>query len=565
MRPMIRFFLNIRFKSKLLLSYLIVVLIPIMTWVMYSFHQTNGFIAEQTKTNFQNIVLTTYSNLGQKMSKIENSFELITQDTTMIQIINGQYASNYDKYYDIVHKFDPMINALQMMNPEIKKINIFTNGDIKNARGIFMDLASLRDKFTYLSVVDTIEPVWIFEDGKLHVVKQVLSLENVRESAIVSLEIDPALIFKNNVALQFQNYGMLIADGNGTIVYQEDHLVRTATGGSLKEVLADLQSNSNIILFKQNTYPKGWDFYMYMDTQSHAISINSAFKSTIFIVLVSVVLIFIVSMLFSRTFVRRITKLNRLLSGVVADGFETNIKSDFKDEIGEITNSIGAVVKQTRQLIDEVHSSHTQQRDSELKALQSQINPHFLYNTLSTINWQAIQSGNSDISKLAISLSSFYRSTLNKGNMVTTVQYELENIRAYLDIQLSISRHSFNVIYEIEDHILEYNMPNIILQPVVENAVEHGLVSTMNSGDGLIIIRAYESGNDILFEVIDNGGGISEETIRDVLIHGKKGFGLKNVDNRLKLYFDQEYGLSFHSMEPHGTKATIRIPKYVEI
>lgn len=131
MRRCIHFFLNIRFRSKLFLSYLIVVLIPIITWVVYSFHQTNSSIYDQAKNNFQNICITTQNNFDQKLKKIENAFSIITKDTTMVHIINSKYTSDYNKYYDVAYKFDPMINSLQMMNTEIKKIYIFTNGDIK--------------------------------------------------------------------------------------------------------------------------------------------------------------------------------------------------------------------------------------------------------------------------------------------------------------------------------------------------------------------------------------------------------------------------------------------------
>lgn len=565
MNPFVRFFLNIRFRSQLLLSYGIVVLIPIVTWVIYSFHQTNSVIVEQAKTNFQNIYMITGSNMEQKLKKIENAFQLITQDTTMVQIINGQYANNYDKYYDLNYKFDPMINALLLMNAEIKEVRIFTNGDIKNTRNNFIDIDDANHLSPYLSAVGAINLTWIFENGKLYVVKKVLSLEDFNRSAIVSLEINPAYIFKNNVSSGFQNYGMLVTDNNHKIVYKENHTHDSEidSGDNAAEIMDAIRKNERLILLDQKTYPDSWNFYMYLDMSSQASPFNGAFQSTLFIILFSSILIIIAILLLSRTFVRRITKLNRLISNVVAGGFETNIQSNFKDEIGEITNSFGVMVKQTKRLIEEVHSSHTQQRESEIKALQSQINPHFLYNTLSAINWQAIKNGNHDISKIATSLSSFYRLILNKGDMVTTVQNELENIRAYLDIQLSIRDHAFHILYDIDDPILEYNMPSIILQPIVENAIEHGLLQKSNFEEGILIIKAYESGNDIVFEVTDNGEGMSDETIEDVLGKSEKGYGIKNVDNRLKLFFDQQYGLSYRRIQPHGTKAEIKIPKYV--
>lgn len=141
---------------------------------------------------------------------------------------------------------------------------------------------------------------------------------------------------------------------------------------------------------------------------------------------------------FSRSFVSRIDRINRQLSVTVQNRFITTLEEDYQDEIGHLIAMINQMIRDTRRMIQDVYESRLKQREYELKALQAQLNPHFLYNVLSAINWHALTTGNQQISSIVTSLSRFYRTALNQGSSVTTIENELSNIRAYLDIQLSI-------------------------------------------------------------------------------------------------------------------------------
>ncbi len=196
----------------------------------------------------------------------------------------------------------------------------------------------------------------------------------------------------------------------------------------------------------------------------------------------------------------------------------------------------------------------------DLKALQAQITPHFLYNTMSLINCQAILAGQKDISELSQAIASFYRTILNKGKDAIQVQYELENIKAYLYIQSVMHNNSFDIIYHIEDEVYSGWIINLILQPVVENAIEHGLDQKEDGTRGRLYIEARKEQDEILFVVEDNGIGIPEEKVDTLLTTGSEGYGIKNVNDRIQLMYGVRYGLRIFSKDGEGTRIEIRLP-----
>ncbi len=562
-----RFFHNLRFKQKLLLSYSVVALIPLISWSLYSYQQTNASLRVQTGIRFQEIIGNARDNLQSRVRKIENAFALIARDPSIGQIINNQYQSSYRKYYDVTQKFDPMANTLLGLNPEVESIDIYTTGSIKSARMNFLDLEEALRTKERLRQLNNTDMTWFLDGGTLTVAQKVYSIDDPRKYAILALKVKYDAFFSEAVPDNLDNYGILVEDASGQILFREDgmHNRPDLAQLSLEEIRALCRKTEDMLLESQSIAPPGWTIHMYMDINAILVSPKSAVYSTAIIIGVSLLLILVVIVLFSKTFIKRIGALNTSLASVVSSRFTVDISSDYRDEIGEITNSVGAMVQETRELIHEVYESRLLLREAEIKALQSQINPHFLYNTLSAINWQAIKSGDMGISNIITTLSTFYRTILNKNNNVTTVRAELENTTAYLTIQRNIHSNSFDYSFDVDEAVLDYNMPNIILQPIVENAIEHGIDCKNDGERGTITIRVRASGNDIVFEVIDNGMGMSEENIRDVLVNSKKGYGVKNVNERLQLFFDKDYGLTLQRVQPHGTRATIRIPKYIHV
>lgn len=566
MKRFLQFFHNLHFQHKLLLSYLAVVLIPLLMWNIYSYRQTNASLRAQAEVNFLDMGSNALQNLSNKLHRIETAFSIVTGDTSIGQILTTEYASDYQKYVDVTQRFDPNINTLLMLNPEIVSLDIYTGGSIRSARENFHDLDEAWTKAAWASLANSAEAKWFTEGGRLYLVRQVLDLNHLDRAALVALELDYESMF-SGISADANSYGLLIEDGEGRVLYRNAQLISdfgadAVDAAELQRICAE---RAGLLCQSRSISPTGWTLFMYLDASGARMPPQVAFRSMFLMLAFSLLLLFLVIPLFSHTMVKRIETLNAYLSRVVKDGFREDIASPDRDEIGLITNSVGLMVKETRTLIDEVYESRLRQREAEIKALQSQINPHFLYNTLSAINWQAIKTGNSEVSQIATALSTFYRSTLNLGSSISTVEQELETTKAYLDIQLCIHENSFDVLYEVSPNVLEYNMPHIILQPIVENAIEHGVDMKEDKDRGIIEIRIWEEDDDIVLQVSDNGPGIRPEALSDIFQNDKKGYGVKNVNERLNLFFGARYGLSFRPTERSGTCAVIRIPKYVEL
>lgn len=234
-------------------------------------------------------------------------------------------------------------------------------------------------------------------------------------------------------------------------------------------------------------------------------------------------------------------------------------------EIRHLGQTIRMMVRRMKDLMDRMVQEQEEKRRSELDALQSQINPHFLYNTLDSVVWMVESEQYRDAIAMVKALAKLFRISLSKGNSIITIGDELTHAQNYLNIQQMRYRNKFSVKFEVDPAICECITIKLIVQPLLENAIYHGM--EFMDGEGEIVVRGYEKENDIYIEVSDNGMGIPEKTIENLLtdksrVRGKgSGIGLWNVNQRIALYFKGEYGLSIESELDEGTKVIIHLPK----
>lgn len=247
--------------------------------------------------------------------------------------------------------------------------------------------------------------------------------------------------------------------------------------------------------------------------------------------------------------------------------FEQKVAVTTGGEVGEVAAGFNQMVDAIKKLIDTNYVMTLQEKESELRALQAQINPHFLYNTLDALYWRATNEGNDEIAEDILSLSQLFRHVLGQGNAQTDIGNEKELLEEYLHIQKM--RFSDHLDYEIhmEEAILSHMIPKLILQPFVENAVVHGF--ERDGGDCLIRVDGKREGEWIVFTVEDNGVGMSEEQLQDIweVPDAKRYAGqrigryaIRNVKERLELLYGDGFTLTIESTVGHGTCVMIRIP-----
>ena len=223
------------------------------------------------------------------------------------------------------------------------------------------------------------------------------------------------------------------------------------------------------------------------------------------------------------------------------------------------------MARQIRVLMDDIVAEHESKRKSEFDTLQSQINPHFLYNTLDIIVWMIENEQKAEAVKVVTALARFFRISLSKGKSIIRVRDELEHVRNYLMIQQMRFKNKFTYRIESEPDTLNLASLKLMLQPLVENAIYHGM--EFMDGDGEILVRAYLENGDLWFSVSDNGLGMTKEQTASLLtdsshVPSKKGsgIGVKNVNERIRLYFGEAYGLLIQSEPDEGTTVVIHLP-----
>ena len=284
-------------------------------------------------------------------------------------------------------------------------------------------------------------------------------------------------------------------------------------------------------------------------------------------VLTAVVLV-IVALLFSRFMARSITlpiqKLRDSMKKVQEGDFSvSDVVVDSRNEIGSLTKSFDVMTHRIQELMEQNVHEQEQKRKSELKALQSQINPHFLYNTLDSIIWMAEGKKNEEVVLMTASLARLLRQSISNEDEVVPIANEVEYARGYLTIQKMRYKDKLEFQIDVDPSILHIPLIKLVLQPIIENAIYHGL--KYKESKGLLIIKGFPKDGNAVLQVIDDGVGMDEETLAHIYDRHKvnyhsNGVGVYNVQKRLKLYYGEDYGITYESVVGKGTTATITIP-----
>ena len=276
-------------------------------------------------------------------------------------------------------------------------------------------------------------------------------------------------------------------------------------------------------------------------------------------------MIVVVSFILSNYYVGKLKKLSLEMKHLQDGDLNVQIPSDQQgDEIEEVYRNFNYMAGEVRRLVKEHYQLGKDVRVAEIRALQAQINPHFLYNTLDLINWIAMDYGAGDIEKIAWNLARFYRLSLNHGKDLISIAEEIEHVQVYVNIEKFHYDDAIHLETDIPDTLKSLACMNIILQPFVENAIVHGIGENSGIQSCSIVIRVKMVDGDILFTVKDDGPGMTEKQMQDAVSVDmdqiKGGYGIKNINFKLKLCFGEKYGVRYESVLGQGTTAFILIP-----
>lgn len=593
-------------QNRLIVLFLILSLIPMVVTGIYSYQKSSSAIHDKINTYSLEVVNQVAKNIEEELNRLEyQTIEIAFSDLVQNTLLNYENLSEWeihDARYrmraDMVRKFSfsEYISDVILFTQEEEKIIAYGDtGFTLNFKKDFKNrmLTEIRNKNG--------SPVWKPIDYKdeIHYVDRVYSESSPEKSygILVGRTIKElyagaqlgSIVIRINENLFSDVYKnidlgtgseLFIINSRGTVVstrnrniefnekYPESELVNKITKNSTESNESfeiTIAGEKNLAAYspieEADWYIVSTIPYSYLNRETGQIAEE--------IMLLSLV-IFILAVFLSYIFTRSISDpLNHLVSAmnkVEAGDLDVQLEdSRAQDELAEASCNFNHMVGELNELVEDVKEKEKQKSNLEFKALQAQINPHFLSNILNTARLLAdMQDADNLENYLSSVIKLLHLSMSNKEDFIT-VEKEVEYLKSYLNIQQFRLHNKFDSKFEIEDKLMDYKIPKFLLQPVVENAIIHGISS--KSGQGLIEIKGFSQNDQIIFSITDDGIGMTAEEINDLLNSSTEnkaqfsGIGIKNVEDRIKLHFGEEYGLEIESFKEHFTTVKIILPR----
>ena len=564
MKKLLHWFNGIKLRYKLAIFYSLFCFLPVMLLFWLSFLQMRSIIDDKGKMNLQSYLQQSVSSMDRTLDGYNSLSDYIAFDRTLAEVFSMEYGTPYEQYEQLTQKVDPILRTASYFHGGMQQITIYTdNGMVKHDTTV-APVSEIEETDWYQKTLEHPGLNWFanYQEKTLFFARK-LAFSGAREGVnILYMDVDYQKLFTPYAETLISECGLYITDQDGKLVFEESRFSGKNQNYDLtySEFLEqrDRGSTDYIILCEQSN-TTGWTVWLYQPVglAGEAMRpIGVMAGVTILICIFAAVLAYFIT---SGMVSSRIERLTHFMQEVQEGSMDMQMESDDRDEIGMLYRGFGSMMKRIRTLINEVYLSKITQKEAELKALQAQINPHFLYNTLSLINWKALAAGEEDISRMTLALSTFYRTALNRGRNVLQVETELSNTRAYLEIQSMLHDGDFDYEIEAQTEILQCESLNLILQPLVENAIHHG-IEEKTDGRGKITVRGWKEDNCVWFMVEDNGVGMEQEVADKILTMESKGYGVRNVDERIRLCYGEKYAMKVESVVGKGTKMTIHFP-----
>ena len=370
---------------------------------------------------------------------------------------------------------------------------------------------------------------------------------------------------------------VFILDQDGNIVYhpQQQQLYNELQTENISlimnaktDVVTAGKGDDEKIYALSHSETTGWTIVGCMNMSEHLKNSRKARSIYVLVALGLIAVALVISSEIARNITFPIQNLRDSMKRVQKGDFsaaEIEVYSD--NEIGSLTRSFNVMTHKIQDLMAQNIQEQEQKRKIELKALQSQINPHFLYNTLDSIIWMAEGKKNEEVVLMTASLARLLRQSISIENELVTIGQEIEYVRSYLTIQKMRYKDKLEFEINVDPRITHAQIIRLVLQPIVENAIYHGL--KYKESKGMLKVHGYELGERIIIDITDDGVGMDEETLKHIYDKHKvnyhsNGVGVYNVQQRLVLYYGKEYGIIYHSEKGKGTTATVVIPKRQE-
>ena len=526
---------------------------------------------------WNSMVQSARTTSAQSVSQVSNTVSDYLLDMNQaMELVEQSMSENdvsRDELLDAFLKFRPDVIAVTSYSSQGELLQCWSPGHTLR-KEIFQNLSFNLEKAKtsgYYMSAPHVES--IFEGYYPWVVTMTASLPQNGGARWVSLDLSFSSIssYINNVSIGQRGYCFLM-DGDGNIVYHPQQQLlysglKSEDTARLAKMADGAYADDTVIYSLTSVESSNWRVVgvSYVDELVNR-NVLEMIQLSLLLAVIILLTALLTSWLLSRLLGRPLRALASAMESFEADAdhFEYHPVGGTR-EVQELSCSFGHMVMRIQQLMTTVRQEEVNLRKTELKALQAQINPHFLYNTLDSIAWMCEQGRNSDAVKMVHALARLFRISISKGHELIPIAKEIEHAESYLQIQKYRYKNRFTYSFHVDPDCLKYLCNKITLQPIIENAINHGLDLLVD--EGCIDVYVCQDGDDIVLRVQDNGVGMSQKQIESIMQHGPKdrtGIGIRNVNDRLQIYFGKEYGLHITSKLDVGTCVEIRMPKIEE-
>lgn len=599
------FYSNLSVKYKILISFWIVISVISLILGCYSYYTSKQSITSKISSanieiarqidssiNFLQkdiIDISTYLGIDPSVqSVLHNGYDFPQANQAFLNpsdilvghslkfIVNLMASKSYISsvlLYDNGSKFPPYYlsnDSFLRMNPfsTVQKSNEYKKALNANGKPVWLLLKDKNQAFiqnntkTEIAIAKVIKDLNTYNDiGFLVIGVDEQTFRSTYSSNLHSGKESVAIVDENGVLLSSSGPDFYSAAGKSQRFFN-------ASAKNKEGYLYDKISGKDMLIAYSNNNYSGWKIYYAVPADGLTKEINSIKVVTIVIIagciLFSLPIIILISSPLTAPINTLLTSMKKFQKG----NFDEKVNIRYDDEMGELGKGYNNMVSEIRNLIERVYISEIREREAELNALQAQINPHFLYNTLDTILVKAEGCNEPDIAEMIFSLSKLFRLSLNRGKNFTLVSREKELIEHYLLLQKIRYKNRLTYEINIDGDILNYPIPKLILQPFVENSIIHGI--ERKKDNGRIVVTGHKENNCLSFMVEDNGIGMEPEKLEQLLLSIKNntlntlstsdgGYAIQNVNERLKLAYKDKYSLHFTSEAGKGSKVEITI------
>ena len=579
--------LNVSLRTRMLLSNIVVALIPFLIFSIVS-----GFVfldhAQKTAEEHSMQLIHQVSNsmdvYVETIEKMVNYIQLELQDTPFFTM-ESEGASGWDSETAYIRS---VLENVANSHREVAGIFIATKEDLYVSTGMsrisrdpfqnerwYREASENPEEIQLISVVTGRNIV----TNRSYSIDDVFSLAKAVQDPETGEVLGVILLDIRHDIIQSSINGVTIGEkGFVFVMDQEDNIVYTPVNGivyrvnpkwvkAMEPMSVQIQGGSYQIRSELSPYT-GWRTVGVFSMDEVMSSVNTIVYILFTCVIISLVLVVIVSFKFSRTLTNPIFKLKRLMKQAESGDLTVRFNFQHNDEIGELGQSFNHMIARIDQLIQMVYVEQENKRTAEMKSLQEQIKPHFLYNTLDTISWMARDYDAEDIVRLVDALTNMFRIGLSHGKDIITVKEEITHVSNYLYIQKIRYKDKLNYVIHVDESLYAIEVPKLILQPLVENAIYHGVKA--KRGGGTITITGVPEGENLVFTVQDNGAGMPQEKVEELnrrmsersVLDEQKSFGLFYIRERIQLCYGTGYGVHVESALGEGTRVTITLPLY---